>query len=112
MQQGEVTAWVNDLHALGVHEIIKRLNSRTPHRYTGIYRYDGSILRNEFLVDRFNPSVRRGEDIPMKDAYCSVVKNLGKVESWDAPHEPCLHEIKSPVISYCGWKSLWNFMSL
>lgn len=102
MQQEEVAAWVKDLHVFGVHEIIKRLNNRTPHRFTGIYRYDGAVLRNEYLYDRFNPSVKHGDDIPMKDAYCSVVKIIGTIESWNAPHEPCLHDIKSPVVSYCG----------
>ena len=30
----------------GVHAALRYLNSRTPHRFTGVYRYDGDVLRN------------------------------------------------------------------
>lgn len=51
----------------GVHAALRYLNSRTPHRFTGVYRYDGEMLRNMALFDRFEPDQQRGGDIPMAD---------------------------------------------
>jgi hypothetical protein len=92
------------LSAGGLHEVLRFLNDRTPHRYTGVYRYDGDVLRNVCLFDRFEPQTLRGDDIALEDAYCSIVKKTGNVvEFSDArtdgriPYKP-----QSPVISYCG----------
>ena len=42
-----------------VHAALHYLNARTPHRYTGIWRYEGELLRNEALYDRSNPTLRK-----------------------------------------------------
>ncbi len=57
----------------GLHAALALLNSRTPHRFTGAYRYDGEILRNEGLYDRFSPESVGGDDVPMPLAYCALL---------------------------------------
>jgi hypothetical protein len=79
------------------------LNDRTPHRYTGVFRFDGNTLRNEALFDRFRPALERGEDVPMAATYCSLVgREQAPLEIVDAARDPCAQEIQTPVISYCG----------
>ncbi|CAN5643669.1 hypothetical protein BH23GEM6_BH23GEM6_19360 [soil metagenome] len=48
------------------------LNRRAPHRFTGIYRFDGSTLRNIHLVDGENPELEIGRDAPLNETYCSI----------------------------------------
>ena len=88
----------------GIHATLKFLNSRTPHRFTGIYRYDRNILRNVHLFDQFDPLVTNGQDVQMEDAYCANVGRVGKgLEFSDIKTDKNI-AIKSgsPVISYCG----------
>lgn len=57
----------------GVHGVLALLNARSPHRFTGIYRFDPPTLRSLHLYDRNNPSLEVGEDTPMRETYCSIV---------------------------------------
>jgi len=88
----------------GVHALLRILNGRTPHRYTGIYRYDPPSLRNVYLVDAFDPQVRKGSDIAMVDAYCVMVgQQRRSVVFEDARCDPRFAQLAgSPVVSYCG----------
>ena len=88
----------------GLPGVLRFLNDRTPHRFTGMYRYDGDMLRNISLFDRYAPETVRGDDIALDDAYCSVVKETGEFLAFDDartdgrfPYTP-----QSPVMSYCG----------
>ncbi len=92
------------LATCGVHETLRILNSRTPHRFTGVYRFDGAMLRNEHLVDQFNPEIRRGVDTPMQFAYCSLLQEAHEnLEFADARRDTRVdHKTGFPVISYCG----------
>jgi CheY-like chemotaxis protein len=69
---------VRDFHAVldmqGLHEALGFLNRRSGHRFTGVYRFDGEILRNAHLFDRTDPKCERGRDVPLRDAFCSVVR--------------------------------------
>ena len=48
----EISAQLREiLDARGVHAFLKALNSRVPHRFTGIYRFEDPILRNVRLFD-------------------------------------------------------------
>ena len=81
-----------------------RLNQRTPHRFTGIFRYDGEMLRNVALYDKWDAKVQHGSDLPLAEAYCSVVHETASpliVEDGglDARFP---HLRSSPVLSYCG----------
>lgn len=94
----------NTLQSGGVHEALRWLNSRTPHRFTGIYRYDGDTLRNVHLFDRFDPTVRTSGDAPLTATWCALVgQHGGSIEIPDSTKEirfPVLPV--TPVISYCG----------
>lgn len=62
----------------GVYAALRYLNSHTLHRFTGVYQYDGEMLRNTALFDRFDPQQQRGIDVPLADAYCA---NVGRTAS-------------------------------
>lgn len=92
------------LRSAGISAALGFLNARTPHRFTGIYRYDGDMLRNEYLFDQFDTKVVKGEDVPLAQAYCSIVAHTGAaLEVLDtATLSPSQIISGSPVISYCG----------
>ncbi len=101
--QPEISAFTELLHQQGVHAALDYLNSRTPHRYTGLFRFDGDTLRNEVLFDRNQPSVRQGADVPMAVTYCSLVgRQQAPLEILDATTNPLASGVDTPVISYCG----------
>ena len=89
----------------GVHEALRFLNSRTPHRFTGLYRFDGPTLRNIALFDSYSSDVKKGDDVPMAETYCSIVGQLeGTFTTEDARRDVRLraHPARNTVISYCG----------
>jgi hypothetical protein len=100
----EFTEFTRSLQSNGVHAALAYLNNRTPHRFTGIYRYDGTTLRNIFLYDKFDNGVQRGDDAPMEATYCSlVVAGGGSLEIMDAStDERVMGVVITPVVSYCG----------
>lgn len=100
----EINQFTDILQRQGVHESLKFLNSRTPHRYTGVFRFDGDQLRNETLFDRYEPSLQQGADAPMEATYCSLVgRQQAPLEIHDASTDPRVQGvIDTPVISYCG----------
>ena len=70
-----------------------------------MYRFDGDMLRNVHLFDRANPTVRRGDDAPLAETYCSLVGAArGPFVTTDAEADPRLleHPARLCVRSYCG----------
>ncbi len=92
------------LLSAGVHGALSYLNQRTPHRFTGIYRFDGDILRNEFLFDKYEPDTRKGDDAPMEATYCSLVgASRQPLEILDSATDArVIGVVVTPVVSYCG----------
>lgn len=91
------------LNNSGLHDALGFLCSRTPHRYTGVYKFDGETLRNLALYDSYDPKVIKGEDAPMAATYCSLVQHQGKLEINDAETDRRVKGIIiTPVVSYCG----------
>jgi len=87
----------------GVHGALGYLNKRMPHRYTGIYRYEGDTLRNLAIYDRYEPDARKGEDAPMSATYCSLLQKQEALEIADAAEDARVKGIIiTPVVSYCG----------
>jgi hypothetical protein len=88
----------------GVHGAIRFLNSRTPHRFTGVYRFDGDMLRNVALIDKWLPSVETGDDVPLGEAFCAHLHATG--EPLEVVHGPTDSRVPwmsgSPIVSYCG----------
>lgn len=62
----ETSRFASQLQQHGVHAALRYLNDRTPHRYTGIFRFNGDVLRSEALFDRYHPSEQKGADTPWK----------------------------------------------
>ncbi|MBW3130578.1 GAF domain-containing protein [Hymenobacter profundi] len=100
----EISVFGQVMQQQGLHAALEYLNSRTPHRYTGLFRFDGEVLRNEALFDRYQPAMRRGDDVPMAVTYCSLVgRQQAPLEITDATIDShVLGLIDTPVISYCG----------
>lgn len=100
----EIEEFASTLQQEGIHAALKYLNSRTPHQYTGIFRFDGDMLRNEVLFDRYSPKQLKGTDAPMAATYCSLVgRQEAPLEITDAAADPRVKGVvDTPVISYCG----------
>jgi CheY-like chemotaxis protein len=89
----------------GFHAALGVVNQSGAHRFTGMYRFDGDMLRNVHLFDRANPTVRRGDDAPLAETYCSLVGAArGPFVTTDAEADPRLleHPARLCVRSYCG----------
>ncbi len=101
--QAEIDEFAALLHQQGVHAALNYLNHRTPHRYTGVWRFDGDMLRSELLFDRKMADVRQGADAPLAATYCSLVgRTEAPVQILDAAADPQALGIDTPVVSYCG----------
>jgi hypothetical protein len=99
----EIGVFTDLLAQQGVHVALGYLNHRTPHRYTGLFRFDGDMLRNEVLFDRNQPGVRQGGDVPMALTYCALVgKQEAPLNILDAATDAQAQGVDTPVISYCG----------
>jgi len=100
----EIAEFADMLRQDGVRGGLQYLNSRTPHRYTGVFRFDGDVLRNEVLFDRYEPTLHKGDDVPLEDTYCSLVgQQEAPLEISDAASDPRVQgKINTPVVSYCG----------
>jgi hypothetical protein len=99
----EIQTFTAILHQQGTHAALEYLNSRTPHRYTGLFRFDGDTLRNQVLFDRNQADVPQGEDVPLALTYCSLVeRSQAFLEITDAAADPRAQPIATPVLSYCG----------
>lgn len=91
------------LQRTGLHGALRFLNGRTPHRFTGVYRYDGPILRNVGLYDQFNPEQPQGDDAPIENTFCSLLPGFGGALAFlDAAADPRVAHVATPVVSYCG----------
>ena len=91
------------LKSEGLWEALRFLNRGIPYRFTGVYRYDGTMLRNIVLFDRNDPTVRHGDDFPMIDAPCARVgEHGGQLVVEDFVTDPRFLRSFAPIVSYCG----------
>ncbi len=101
---GEIEHLKGLLQGQGVHAALRYLNERTAYRFTGVYRFDGDMLRNVHLYDRWAPEQTQGADAPMGETYCAIVGSLGDgLEVSDGATDarfPWMHS--NAVLSYCG----------
>ncbi len=96
-------AFEEALQRTGLHGALRFLNARTPHRFTGLYRFDGRQLRNIVLFDQFNPDQVKGNDAPIENTFCSLVPESGGALAFaEARKDPRVSHISTPVVSYCG----------
>ncbi len=93
------------LRSGGVGGVLEYLNARTLHRFTGLYRFDGAVLRNVALFDREQQQSHRGADSPLCETYCSIVgETQASVVITDANADPraASNPGRKSVLSYCG----------
>ncbi|TXK52198.1 hypothetical protein FVR03_01905 [Pontibacter qinzhouensis] len=99
----ELQAFKLAIDTKGIYGALRFLNSRTPHRYSGIYRYDGNKLLNIGMYDKYDPNTEKGEDAPLSATYCSLLKKRQTLEVLDVQEDARLKGIIiTPVLSYCG----------
>ena len=102
---GPAAVFERTLGADGIHAALAFLNGCGAHRFSGIYRFDGDMLRNVHLVDRTDASVRVGPDAPMRETYCSIVtRERRPFRTVDTLKDDRLadHPARRMVQSYCG----------
>jgi hypothetical protein len=87
-----------------LHGVLARLNARVPFRFTGVYRFDGAVLRNVALFDRVNPALPRGCDAPLGETYCAITGRMNDaLLVSDGRRDPRYAWMRAnAVISYCG----------
>lgn len=91
--------------AQGILPALRYLNARTPHRFTGIFRFDEQTLENIYLVDREAAYAEPWPSFPVRESYCSFVQGTGDpFVIGDAPDDRRAdgHPAQHRVISYCG----------
>jgi hypothetical protein len=99
----EIGVFTSLLQQQGIHPALEYLNQRTPHRYTGLFRFGGEVLHNEALFDRYQPQVRQGEDVSIALTYCALVgQQEASLDILDAATDSRAQGVETPVISYCG----------
>ncbi|TPE43446.1 hypothetical protein [Pontibacter mangrovi] len=99
----ELQEFKEALGSAGIHGALRYLSHRTPHRFTGIYRYDGEMLRNVAIFDKYDPALKKGEDAPMKATYCSLLQVRQALEIMDATEDERVKGlVVTPVTSYYG----------
>lgn len=102
---GPVEAFREALAEGGIPAALKFINARSPHRFTSIYRFDGSTLRNLYLYDRANPEFGLFPDAPLGESYCSIVsKTAAAFATHDSLRDRRVegHPKREMVLSYCG----------
>lgn len=102
--RGELEQFCKQLTRRGLLSALRFLNGRTTHRFTGIFRFDGDMLRSAALVDKWNPEVTVGDDVPLSQAYCAHLYSTGEpLQVAHGPTDPRVPWMAdSPVVSYCG----------
>ena len=87
------------------YEALHFLNGLTPHRFTGMYRFDAPTARNLYIVDKQQPELDRLPDVPMTATYCAFTRpGEGALVVKDAMTDARFteHPARREVRSYCG----------
>jgi GAF domain-containing protein len=89
----------------GVISALRYLNARTPHRFTGIFKYENETLRNLFLVDREDEHTSPWPPFPATHSYCGIMQDTARPFVTGNAHVDdrlTRHPARDQVISYCG----------
>ena len=95
------------LEGQGLPGVLRFLNNKVPHRYTGIFLKDGSLLVNVALFDKQLANPPLWEPFPVEDSFCSVVIASGQPLTiheavHDSRSEVMRHKAAKIVQAYCG----------
>lgn len=104
-----LSVFIKDFSAIlvseDVHAALRFLNASAPHRFTGIYRFEGEVVHNILLFDRKNPHLLVGDDVPRRESYCSLAARDGFFATSDTAEDARREGGRrrdSAVLSYCG----------
>ena len=100
-----VRTFARMLDRSGLHAALEWLNARARYRFTGVYRFDGAVLRNVALFDRENPLMHLGNDAVLRETYCGLVAAArAPFETADGRRDPRarLLPARETVLAYCG----------
>ena len=91
----------------GLAGVVRYLNAKVPHRYTGIFFKDGPLLVNVALFDKQVPNPPLWEPFPVEDSFCSVVIASGQPLTIheavrDSRSDVMDHNAAKIVQAYCG----------
>lgn len=100
-----LAAFTAALESDGLFGGLRFLNQRTPHRFSGIYRFAGGELHNIHLYDRENPVPTVAPVIALGETYCSLVGGANHpLVLTDTRHDPRAadHPARESIVSYTG----------
>ena len=89
----------------GLPAALRFLNARTRHRFTALYRFEASWLRNVCMVDRENPGLVVSADCPIRESYCSYIHDDERefaVEDASLDVRVLAHPKRAALLAYCG----------
>ncbi|SCK16029.1 hypothetical protein VAR608DRAFT_1048 [Variovorax sp. HW608] len=98
-----VEAFRDVLRSAGVEEALAWLNSGVPHRFSAIYRFEGALLRNEFLFDKKGaapPAYLLA--VPFEVSFCQFALRDGSFRTDNSAVDERLreHPYRGVVVSY------------
>ncbi len=88
------------LNTQGIYPALRYLNARTPHRFSGIYRFDDALLTNLYLVDKFDPDLRSSTPAPIDQTYCAYLREEPEIDFTHVEDTP--YRASEHVVCYCG----------
>ena len=103
MSPRSVDSFVEVVRSSGVEEGLAWLNAGVPHRFSAIYRFEGALLRNEFLFDK-----KRGVRpeyllaVPFEMSFCRFALRDGSFRTDDSAADERLlgHPYRGIVVAY------------
>ncbi|SEB15402.1 GAF domain-containing protein [Variovorax sp. YR216] len=103
MNLRSVEAFLDVVRSSGVEEALAWLNAGVPHRYSAIYRFEGALLRNEFLFDK--KGAARPEfllAVPFEVSFCRFALRDGSFRTDNSAVDERLrgHPYRGVVVSY------------
>lgn len=103
MNLRSVDAFLDVVRRSGVEESLAWLNSGVPHRFSAIYRFEGALLRNEFLFDK--KGAARPEfllAVPFEVSFCRFALRDGSFRTDNSAADERLrdHPYRGVVVSY------------
>ena len=93
------------LSKFGVRAALVCLNLNSLHRFTALFRFEGTTLRNLYLIDREDATVEHCPDMPVLESYCVYIRDSGAkflTEDADTDVRVLGHPKQPTVKSYCG----------
>ena len=103
MSSRSVDSFLDVVRSSGVEGALAWLNSGVQHRYSAIYRFEGALLRNEFLFDK------KGAEppayllaVPFEVSFCRFALRDGSFRTDNSAADERLrgHPYRGVVVSY------------